>query len=81
MARDESYQIIQNYFPDLNEEQVRQFFSLKELYAGWNEKINVISRKDIDNLYINHVRHALGIAKIIQFKKEHIVEVVLNVIF
>lgn len=70
MARDESYQIIQNYFPDLNDEQVRQFFRLKELYAGWNEKINVISRKDIDNLYINHVLHSLGIAKIIEFKKD-----------
>lgn len=64
-----SHQIILNYFPRLNEEQVQQLFLLKDLYGDWNAKINVISRKDIDNLYINHVLHSLGIAKVIQFKK------------
>ncbi len=60
--------IILKYFPELTVEQVRQFSLLKELYADWNAKINVISRKDIHNLYINHVLHSLGIAKVIQFK-------------
>ena len=64
-----SPQIILNYFPGLSEEQIQQFFLLKDLYNDWNAKINVISRKDIDNLYINHVLHSLGIAKVIQFKK------------
>ena len=64
-----SHQIILNYFPGLSEEQIQQFFLLKDLYNDWNAKINVISRKDIDNLYINHVLHSLGIAKVIQFKK------------
>ncbi|HEY3403979.1 MAG TPA: 16S rRNA (guanine(527)-N(7))-methyltransferase RsmG [Ohtaekwangia sp.] len=60
--------IIYNYFPDLSEKQKSQFAKLHALYADWNEKINVISRKDIDNLYINHVLHSLGIAKVISFK-------------
>lgn len=57
-----------NYFPDLTSHQKEQFTKLQALYSDWNEKINVISRKDIDNLYINHVLHSLGIAKIISFK-------------
>lgn len=65
----QSHQIILNYFPDLSERQVKQFAMLQELYAEWNSKINVISRKDIDNLYVNHVLHSLGIAKVVQFKK------------
>ena len=56
------------YFPNLTEVQRKQFAMLQELYQDWNEKINVISRKDIDQLYLHHVIHSLGIAKIIQFK-------------
>ena len=55
------------YFPYLSEEQTRQFTALRELYTDWNSKINVISRKDIDNLYEHHILHSLGIAKIIKF--------------
>lgn len=60
--------IIQKYFPQLTEEQIRQFTMLDELYHDWNSKINVISRKDIDNLYEHHVLHSLAIAKAIRFK-------------
>jgi len=62
-------QIIQKYFPDLTEKQIQQFSDLKNLYEHWNAQINVISRKDMDALYINHVLHSLAIAKVIQFKK------------
>ena len=58
-------EIILKYFPDLTEEQRRQFAALYDLYIDWNAKINVISRKDIENLYEHHVLHSLGIAKII----------------
>ena len=61
-------QLIEKYFPNLTEEQKRQFDALYELYTDWNAKINVISRKDIENLYLHHVLHSLGIAKVIQFK-------------
>jgi 16S rRNA (guanine527-N7)-methyltransferase len=60
--------IIQQYFPDLSPIQVSRFEKLYELYTDWNSKINVISRKDIELLYIHHVLHSLGIAKIIGFK-------------
>jgi 16S rRNA (guanine527-N7)-methyltransferase len=60
--------IIFEYFPDLTAVQKKQFTDLYGLYSEWNEKINVISRKDIENLYINHVLHSLGIAKINSFK-------------
>ena len=60
--------IIFKYFPDLTDHQKIQFEKLEPLYREWNEKINVISRKDIDNLFINHVLHSLAIAKIISFK-------------
>lgn len=60
--------IILKYFPDLTEEQHRQIAALYDLYFDWNAKINVISRKDIENLYEHHVLHSLGIAKIIQFQ-------------
>ena len=60
--------LILNYFPDLTEEQRRQFAALYDLYIDWNAKINVISRKDIENLYEHHVLHSLGIAKIINFR-------------
>ena len=61
-------EIIFHYFPGLSEVQKTQFNKLRELYEDWNEKINVISRKDIDNLYVNHVLHSLGIAKVCEFK-------------
>lgn len=61
--------LIQKYFPDLSFEQVSQFAQLNDLYTDWNAKINVISRKDIGNLYERHVLHSLAIAKILRFKK------------
>ena len=61
-------EIILKYFPDLTEEQRRQFAALYDLDIDWNAKINVISRKDIENLYEHHVLHSLGIAKIINFR-------------
>lgn len=61
-------EIILKYFPNLTEEQKRQFAALYDLYVDWNSKINVISRKDIENLYEHHVLHSLGIAKVIQFR-------------
>ena len=60
-------QIIEKYFPNMTVRQHDQFAALQELYNDWNAKINVISRKDIDNLYPHHVLHSLGIAKVIQF--------------
>lgn len=60
-------EILLKYFPELSDEQKRQFASLYELYADWNSKINVISRKDIENLYTHHVLHSLAIAKLAQF--------------
>lgn len=62
-----SVQIINKYFPNLSEEQKSQFQQLETLYKDWNEKINVISRKDIDEFYERHVLHSLGIAKIMEF--------------
>lgn len=59
--------IILKYFPDITDEQKRQFAALYDLYVDWNAKINVISRKDIENLYTHHVLHSLAIAKLIQF--------------
>ena len=56
------------YFPQLTEQQQRQLAALDALYRDWNAKINVISRKDIDNLYPHHVLHSLGIAKVISFR-------------
>lgn len=61
-------EILLKYFPNLTETQKKQFGLLYDLYVDWNSKINVISRKDIENLYIHHVLHSLGIAKIISFK-------------
>lgn len=55
-------------FPDLTDHQIQQFSRLKELYFEWNEKINVISRKDIEELYVKHVLHSLAIAKVMKFK-------------
>lgn len=61
-------QIITRYFQNLSDLQKEQFDQLAPLYAEWNEKINVISRKDVENLYVNHVLHSLGIAKVVSFK-------------
>ncbi len=61
-------QLIQKYFPNITEEQQRQFAALDELYHDWNSKINVISRKDIDNLYEHHILHSLAIARAINFR-------------
>ena len=60
--------LIEKYFPQLTDEQRRQFAMLDELYRDWNAKINVISRKDIDNLYEHHVLHSLAIAKAVNFR-------------
>lgn len=60
--------ILLKYFPHLTEIQKKQFSALYDLYLDWNSKINVISRKDIENLYIHHVLHSLAIAKVISFK-------------
>ncbi len=62
-------ELIQKYFPTLSEAQRQQFAALDELYHDWNSKINVISRKDIDNLYEHHVLHSLAIAKAINFRE------------
>ena len=62
-------QIIHKYFPDLSEKKIKQFSDLKKLYEYWNSRINVISRKNIDELYTNHILHSLAIAKVIEFEK------------
>jgi 16S rRNA (guanine527-N7)-methyltransferase len=61
--------IVQKYFKDLSEQQINQFDQLYSLYSFWNAQINVISRKDIDELYERHILHSLGIAKFISFKQ------------
>jgi len=61
-------QLILKYFQDLSAVQIAQFEKLENLYKDWNSKINVISRKDIDELYLRHVLHSLGIAKVVSFK-------------
>ena len=60
--------IVEKYFTGLSERQLEQFQQLEGLYREWNEKINVISRKDIDALNVHHVLHSLAIAKVISFK-------------
>ena len=60
-------ELILKYFPNLSEIQKKQFVQLQELYEEWNTKINVISRKDMENLYLKHVLHSLAIAKVIRF--------------
>lgn len=59
---------LKGYFPELTENQLVQIDALYDLYADWNSKINVISRKDIENLYQNHVLHSLGIVRMLKFK-------------
>ncbi len=66
--RNNNLELILKYFPDLTPLQIEQFTKLYDLYIDWNSKINVISRKDIDELYSRHVLHSLGIAKIIEFQ-------------
>ncbi len=68
MSESSSIAIIKEHFPQFSDEQQRQFGMLDALYREWNAKINVISRKDIDNLYSHHVLHSLGIAKVINFR-------------
>ncbi|WP_204263154.1 16S rRNA (guanine(527)-N(7))-methyltransferase RsmG [Spongiivirga citrea] len=63
-----SVSLIKKYFPNLSVDQYSHFEQLKDLYQDWNLKINVVSRKDIDELYLRHVLHSLGIAKYISFK-------------
>jgi len=60
--------LIYSYFPDLSPKQQEQFAKLKEVYEYWNEQINVISRKDMDDFYERHVLHSLAIAKVLPFK-------------
>ena len=60
--------VIEKYFPHLTDRQREQFNMMGGLYPEWNEKINVISRKDIQNLYVNHILHSLGIAKMLDLK-------------
>lgn len=61
-------QLIQSYFPDLTETQLSQFEKLQEIYEDWNSKINVISRKDMEQFYVRHVLHSLGIVKVMPFE-------------
>ncbi len=62
-------EIVKKYFSDFTPQQEKQLAALKELYTGWNEKINVISRKDMENFYLHHVLHSLSIATKFNFKK------------
>ena len=62
-----SVALILKYFPEITDEQKQQFEKLEKLYTEWNEKINVISRKDMDGLYEKHILHSLGIAKVMPF--------------
>jgi 16S rRNA (guanine527-N7)-methyltransferase len=61
-------ELIKKYFPELSEKQLEQFSKLEKVYKEWNAQINVVSRKDIDELYLRHVLHSLGIVKIQEFK-------------
>ena len=61
--------IILDHFPNLSDDQKNKFLELEKIYKFWNAKINVISRKDIDNIYLHHILHSLSIAKFIEFKK------------
>ncbi len=63
-------EIILKYFKNLSENQIQQFYKLRSLYQDWNLKINVVSRKDIEYLYLHHTLHSLGIAKVIEFNSD-----------
>lgn len=68
MTPKEQFELLKKYFPELTPQQAEQYEALYGLYTDWNAKINVISRKDIENLYLHHVLHSLGIAKMLHFK-------------
>ena len=63
-------ELLKYYFPELTNHQIEQFDRLGPFYADWNTKINVISRKDMDQFYLRHALHSLGIAKVQKFKKD-----------
>ncbi|MBQ7855708.1 MAG: 16S rRNA (guanine(527)-N(7))-methyltransferase RsmG [Alistipes sp.] len=63
-----SVELIKRYFPDLTSGQIEQFAALRDIYADWNAKINVISRKDFDSLYLHHILHSLAIARVCRFE-------------
>ena len=67
MLKNKTLELLEKYFPNLSEDQKNKFSRLQELYQDWNLKINVVSRKDIDELYLRHVLHSLGIAKVQRF--------------
>ncbi len=64
----DSVQLIEQYFPELTESQRKQFAMLGEVYAEWNGKINVVSRKDMEHIYLHHILHSLAIAKVCRFE-------------
>jgi 16S rRNA (guanine527-N7)-methyltransferase len=66
-------ELILKYFPNLTVHQIEQFSALEALYKDWNSKINVVSRKDIDDLYLRHVLHSLGIAKVVPFADDSLI--------
>ncbi|MDD3685451.1 MAG: 16S rRNA (guanine(527)-N(7))-methyltransferase RsmG [Bacteroidales bacterium] len=66
-------QILLQHFPDLSENQINQFKTLASIFPEWNNKVNCVSRKDIDNLFTNHILHSLSIAKKFEFNKKHCV--------
>ena len=66
-------ELLLKYFPNLTEQQIEQFEVLLPLYKDWNAKINVISRKDIDELYLRHVLHSLAIAKVMPFTDDSLI--------
>ncbi len=70
MLKNKSLELLEKYFPNLSKDQKIKFSKLQELYQDWNLKINVVSRKDIDELYLRHVLHSLGIAKVQNFLPE-----------
>ena len=65
----DSVALIEKYFHDLSEKQRAQFTKLGDVYAEWNSKINVISRKDMEHVYLHHILHSLAIGKVCQFEK------------
>lgn len=66
-------ELILKYFPNLTAYQIEQFSALEAVYKDWNSKINVVSRKDIDDLYLRHVLHSLGIAKVVPFADDSLI--------
>ena len=66
-------QKLYEYFPDLTKKQYEQIETLCDLYTYWNEKINVISRKDTDNIFVHHILHSMAIAKVKPFKQDELV--------